>query len=228
MSIILFRVYWNNDAAHDFNIGEDHICSEILIHVTTHKKHPELNHQRFTSQSAHGAAASIREAVNICKRYGLRLQVSNEMTQNAYTTISDVNGWMENALKRWLADDNFTNFFFENIKEDTGKGVCPSQDVTVTIVGPSTIITKDMWCRPLVYNGDRYYSQVSTYSGSPQNNYKWVKVEEVFPYWVDNNKTIKELMSGSVSIPYEFIKGDPPANHCTTKDEIKQGENSMF
>jgi hypothetical protein len=50
----------------------------------------------------------------------------------------------------------------------------------------------------------------NTFSGNPENNAKWVRVEQVIgDFWY--GKTVKEFNSGIDS--HEFIRGDIPTNH---------------
>ena len=86
---------------------------------------------------------------------------------------------------------------------------------TVVILEPHDIITPDCWCRPLVLQTmsggmSDSMSFKSCYSGTPENNTKWVRVtDQAGPYWI--GKTVAEFND---LMPYEFIVGDPPEKHC--------------
>lgn len=86
--------------------------------------------------------------------------------------------------------------------------------ITVNILEDTDIIQATDYCRPLLlctiskYSDN--YSFTNTYSGQPENNVKWLRVDRAFgPCWV--GKTVAELVSKV--IPYEFIRGDIPLLH---------------
>jgi hypothetical protein len=69
------------------------------------------------------------------------------------------------------------------------------------------------WCRPLQLEtmslqGDGY-SFTSPYSGTPDNNVKWVRVKYIFgKCWY--NKPVSDLCKLR---PYEFVRGVVPDSH---------------
>jgi len=84
---------------------------------------------------------------------------------------------------------------------------------TVQILESSDTILPTDWCRPLCItsmSGD-FYSFKSQYSGVPENNAMWVRVQCVIgKCW--HNKTINELEKAGLT-PYEFVRGDIPDSH---------------
>lgn len=84
----------------------------------------------------------------------------------------------------------------------------------VNILEPHDIITAACWCRPLVLQAmsggmSDSMSFKSCYSGTPENNVKWVRVvDQTGPHWI--GKTVAEF---NEFMPYEFILGDPPEKH---------------
>ena len=53
------------------------------------------------------------------------------------------------------------------------------------------------------------YSFYNTYSGTPENNAKWIRVDQKFgDFWF--GKPVKELVMVN---PYEFIRGEIPKSH---------------
>lgn len=84
----------------------------------------------------------------------------------------------------------------------------------VNILEPHDTITATCWCRPLVLQtmGGGMSDSISfksCYSGTPENNAKWVRVvDQIGPHWID--KTVAEF---NESMSYEFILGDPPREH---------------
>lgn len=78
------------------------------------------------------------------------------------------------------------------------------------------VVEKTDWCRPLELTsmsgglGDGY-SFKSCYSGTPQNNVKWVRVKDQFgSIWF--GKTVLEFTK--MGLLYEFIRGDIPKSHA--------------
>ncbi len=87
--------------------------------------------------------------------------------------------------------------------------------ITVSILEQDDTIKADDWCRPLrivSMNGGHsdYYSFKSCYTGTPENNAKWVQVKHVIgKCWV--GQTVKEF-TRALS-PTEFLRGTPPKKH---------------
>lgn len=87
---------------------------------------------------------------------------------------------------------------------------------TVQILEADDLITKDCWMRPLrleTMSGGMSDSMSfkSCYSGTPENNVKWVRViDQIGPRWI--GKEVREF-NGPFNTPYEFIIGDPPKSH---------------
>jgi hypothetical protein len=78
-----------------------------------------------------------------------------------------------------------------------------------------TILPSD-WCRPLALQTmsgghSDYYSFSNTYSGSPENNVEWVRVDAVLgECWF--GETLGKL-NKNMSVPYEMIRGNIPKSH---------------
>ena len=77
------------------------------------------------------------------------------------------------------------------------------------------IVDPEDWCRPLSItsmNGGHsdYYSFKSQYTGSPENNVKWVKVKYILgEIW--HGKTVSEIDNGLGRwVKYEYVRGDVP------------------
>ena len=79
------------------------------------------------------------------------------------------------------------------------------------LLGNTDIIVKGDWCRPLylsTMNGGHSddYSFKSQYSGAPQNNTKWCRVERIMPFWIGttvgvyNKKKWKNSMNGNLFV----------------------------
>lgn len=85
------------------------------------------------------------------------------------------------------------------------------------LLGNTDIIVKGDWCRPLylsTMNGGHSddYSFKSQYSGAPQNNTKWCRVERIMPFWIGTtvgvyNKKMEEFNE------WEFVRGKLPSSH---------------
>lgn len=87
---------------------------------------------------------------------------------------------------------------------------------TVQILESTDIIDGEDWCRPLeivsMSGGmSDYYSFRSEYSGTPENNAKWVKVKHVFGkcWFGEQVGVLIERMKKE----YEFVRGEPPKSH---------------
>ena len=88
--------------------------------------------------------------------------------------------------------------------------------ITIQILEPDDIMQRTDWCRPLLISPmnpqSDSYSFKSCYGGGPENNVKWVKVEDYFgPYW--KNKPLSEFLNNPASIPMEFARGPIPKEH---------------
>ena len=85
---------------------------------------------------------------------------------------------------------------------------------TVKLLEPDDCVKPSDWCRPLslhTMSGGHsdYYSFESMYSGLPENNVKWVRVDDIFgTCWF--NKPAKELQTNQ---KYEFVRGEIPTSH---------------
>lgn len=96
--------------------------------------------------------------------------------------------------------------------------------ITVQLLEDSDLIQSTDWCRPLqlvpMSEYSDSYSFVSMFSGTPENNVRWCRVEQVFgdiwfgePVWKIN----------ADCMPHEFIRGNIPKSHQygLTKQELK-------
>lgn len=87
---------------------------------------------------------------------------------------------------------------------------------TVYILEDDDIVLSDDWMRPLDFDGSP--NTRSVYSGTPENNTKWIMVCEYFGDWVVG-KTVKKIhkkMNRHDAGPlheYEFIRGFIPHKH---------------
>lgn len=87
---------------------------------------------------------------------------------------------------------------------------------SVFVLEAHDVIDKNDWCRPLEItsmDGGRsdYFSFKNQYSGTPQNNVKWVRVKDQFgSIWF--GKTVLEFTK--MGLLYEFIRGDIPKSHA--------------
>jgi len=94
---------------------------------------------------------------------------------------------------------------------------------TIDILEDTDVVFLTDWCRPLQIvsmNGGHsdYYSFESCYSGSPENNAKWVRVYQVFgSVWF--NKQVKDFPKEPL---YEFIRGDIPKHHTYGKTKAEK------
>lgn len=86
---------------------------------------------------------------------------------------------------------------------------------TVQILEANDTVEPEDWCRPLSIvsmNGGHsdYYSFKSCYTGSPENNVKWVKVKYILGKpW--HRKTVGEIDKGlGKFVTYEYVRGDIP------------------
>lgn len=226
---ILFRIYWNNDALHDFDIGDDHICSESLIANELSERFKYWKNMRWTAQRIEGGCETIRFVARSCKKYNLHLQISNEMVDKVgFNAPSDVHGWIKNRLERILDEVGFKDYHFklaENV--DVPKGISSElkKEYPIIICGPDHEITSELYCRALTFTygdfGGGDYTQLSAYGGII-NNFKWVPILDVLgDCWVDKGEKIKDYLLRSSS-PMEFAKGEFPPYSVTSKSEIRK------
>lgn len=88
--------------------------------------------------------------------------------------------------------------------------------ITAQFLQNDDVIHPDDWCRPLqlvTMSGGLSDSMSfkSMYSGTPENNVRWVRVKDVLgPRWKGCTK--KEVNSSGFT-PYEFVRGDVPPSH---------------
>lgn len=87
--------------------------------------------------------------------------------------------------------------------------------ITLQLLEANDTVDPEDWCRPLSIvsmNGGHsdYYSFQCEYSGSPENNVKWVKVKYILgKSWHGN--TVAEIDKGlGEYVKYEFVRGDIP------------------
>ena len=85
---------------------------------------------------------------------------------------------------------------------------------TLQILEPKDTVKPTDWCRPLRFESmsgghSDSYSFECMYSGLPENNAKWVRVEDTFgPCWF--GKPASDLQE---HVPHEFVRGDMPEEH---------------
>lgn len=88
--------------------------------------------------------------------------------------------------------------------------------ITAQFLQNDDVIDPEDWCRPLqlvTMSGGMSDSMSfkSMYSGTPENNVRWVKVKDVIgPRWKGCTK--KEVNSSGFTA-YEFVRGDVPPSH---------------
>lgn len=92
------------------------------------------------------------------------------------------------------------------------------------------------WVRPLHFDGEA--NTRSHYSGLPENNTMWIRVNECFGDWMfgktvdEFHKHINKKMYHSINkgLQYEFVRGIMPDNHiwhfegdglCTILDKLQ-------
>lgn len=85
--------------------------------------------------------------------------------------------------------------------------------IKIFILEPNDLIYPEDWCRPL-YISSGYGDSISTkscYSGTPENNLKWVLVKHVLgPCWFF--RPISEYFRNN-EVSMEFARGDIPKEH---------------
>lgn len=88
---------------------------------------------------------------------------------------------------------------------------------TINILEKNDVIQKGDWCRPLylcTMSGGMSddYSFKSMYSGAPENNTKWCRVERIMPFWIGD--TIQKFEDATEQWQiYEYVRGDLPEEH---------------
>jgi hypothetical protein len=87
--------------------------------------------------------------------------------------------------------------------------------ISIQVLEDSDHIHPEDWCRPLnivsMSGGHSdYYSFKSEYTGTPENNAKWVKVKYTLGKpW--HGKTVKEIDQGlGKFVKYEYVRGNIP------------------
>lgn len=97
--------------------------------------------------------------------------------------------------------------------------------ITVSILEEFDIIKPTDYCRPLQIvsmNGglSDYYSFECAFSGTPENNAKWTRVDQVFGKgWY--GEQVQSLLE-NVNVPYEFIRGPIPDPHLYGKTRAEK------
>lgn len=96
--------------------------------------------------------------------------------------------------------------------------------INVNLLEADDTIAANDWCRPLNIvsmsgGASDSYSFKSCYSGTPENNTKWVQVKHVMgACWIGSR--VSEYTKDN---PYEFLRGTPPKEH-----QLNMGEyNSL-
>lgn len=89
--------------------------------------------------------------------------------------------------------------------------------ITISILQKKDILHKGDWCRPLnlcTMSGGHSdsYSFESQYSGAPENNTKWVRVERIMPFWIGGSIKKFEKATSEYML-YEFARGKIPKSH---------------
>jgi hypothetical protein len=98
--------------------------------------------------------------------------------------------------------------------------------ISIQLLEENDQVLPSDWCRPLQIvsmNGGHsdYYSFESCYSGLPENNAKWCRVDQVFGQHLFYN-SVKEF--NECNLTYEFVRGPIPFLHQygKTKPEIRE------
>ena len=86
--------------------------------------------------------------------------------------------------------------------------------ISISILEDDDILQPTDYCRPLLLTTlsihSDTYSCTNTYSGLPENNVKWLRVDQYFgPIWY--GKKVSALLAKLP--PHEFIRGDVPLSH---------------
>lgn len=93
--------------------------------------------------------------------------------------------------------------------------------ITVQILEADDIVLSSDWCRPLVLRTmsgghSDSISDKNPYSGRPENNVQWVRVDAVFgKCWF--GKPLHTLNT-ELHMAYEICRGSLPADHCLTEE----------
>ena len=101
--------------------------------------------------------------------------------------------------------------------------------ILVQILEPYDTILPSDWCRPLslcTMSGGMSdsMSYKSCYTGSPENNVKWVRVDAIFaPLWF--NETLRRLNRDGTK--YEVCRGDIPRGHQLDMREYSSLADTM-
>lgn len=88
--------------------------------------------------------------------------------------------------------------------------------ITVQFLEDDDIIQPDDWCRPLMLmtmsgGHSDHMSYKSMYSGTPENNVRWVQVCDVLgPVW--KGKRVHDYHAVA-HIQLEFVRGNVPISH---------------
>lgn len=91
--------------------------------------------------------------------------------------------------------------------------------ITVQILEATDTIEPTDWCRPLQITSmsgghSDYYSFRNTYSGTPENNVKWVQVKCVLgKHWVGKTVGDFNIMMRDCAGKMEFVRGNVPYSH---------------
>ena len=91
--------------------------------------------------------------------------------------------------------------------------------ITISILEPTDILLPTDWCRPLQIvsmsgGHSDHYSFSNPYSGTPENNAKWVRVNAVMgDVWF--HKPVGEYLTAMkrMGLSWEFVRGDIPRSH---------------
>jgi hypothetical protein len=101
--------------------------------------------------------------------------------------------------------------------------------ITIQLLEDNDIITGEEWCRPLsittMSSGmSDHYSFKSMYSGTPENNVKWVKSKDVIGHcWFGRTVAEYHRAIADCGNRMEFVLGDIPSKHRLNM----QGYNSL-
>lgn len=91
--------------------------------------------------------------------------------------------------------------------------------LVIHMLEPTDILEPNDWCRPLQIvsmsgGHSDYYSFQSNYTGTPENNAKWVRAKCVIgkPWF---GKPVGEYLEGmrELGLSWEFVRGPIPARH---------------
>ena len=95
------------------------------------------------------------------------------------------------------------------------------------ILEDNDVVLPTDWCRPLqiisMSGGySDYYSFENQYTGKPENNARWCRVDQIFDTVLYYKNTVKQY--NQYNEEFEFIRGDIPWKHQygKTKPEIRE------